>query len=119
PALRAGPLRAATPMHLLQQVPLQLRREPARLLRREPLRLTRGDGAADPVGLRRARSRAGRGRRLSAVDTSIVFEPLRFRNLELKNRVLRSSLAGRFNNCDGTGNPGHVNWDLKFARGGG
>jgi hypothetical protein len=33
---------------------------------------------------------------VSAVDTSAIFEPLRFRTLEVKNRVLRSSLAGRF-----------------------
>jgi 2,4-dienoyl-CoA reductase (NADPH2) len=51
-------------------------------------------------------------------DASVVFEPLRFRNLELKNRVLRSSLAGRFNDYDGMGTPIHMNWDLKFARGG-
>ncbi len=50
--------------------------------------------------------------------SDVIFEPLRFRNLEVKNRVLRSSLAGRFNNYDGTGNRAHVNWDLKFARGG-
>jgi 2,4-dienoyl-CoA reductase (NADPH2) len=52
------------------------------------------------------------------VSTSAIFEPLRFRNLELKNRVLRSSLAGRFNDYDGMGTPIHMNWDLKFARGG-
>jgi 2,4-dienoyl-CoA reductase-like NADH-dependent reductase (Old Yellow Enzyme family) len=53
-----------------------------------------------------------------APATSVVFEPLRFRTLEVKNRVFRSSLAGRFNNYDGTGTQVHVNWDLKFARGG-
>jgi len=47
-----------------------------------------------------------------------VFDPIRFRSLEVKNRVFRSSLAGRFNNYDGTGTQIHVNWDLKFARGG-
>jgi 2,4-dienoyl-CoA reductase-like NADH-dependent reductase (Old Yellow Enzyme family) len=51
-------------------------------------------------------------------DTSVVFEPLRFRTLEVKNRVFRSSLAGRFNDYDGMGTPTHMNWDLKFARGG-
>jgi len=51
-------------------------------------------------------------------DRSPIFQPLRFRHLEVKNRVFRSSLAGRFNNYDGTGNQAHVNWDLKFARGG-
>ncbi len=55
---------------------------------------------------------------MSAADKSVIFEPLRFRNLEVKNRVFRSSLAGRFNNYDGTGNQAHVNWDVKFARGG-
>ncbi len=55
---------------------------------------------------------------MSAADSSVIFEPLRFRNLEVKNRVFRSSLAGRFNNYDGTGTQTHINWDLKFARGG-
>jgi 2,4-dienoyl-CoA reductase (NADPH2) len=55
---------------------------------------------------------------MSATDASLVFEPLRMRTLEVKNRVFRSSLAGRFSNYDGTGNQAHVNWDLKFARGG-
>jgi 2,4-dienoyl-CoA reductase-like NADH-dependent reductase (Old Yellow Enzyme family) len=49
---------------------------------------------------------------------SVVFEPLKFRTLEVKNRVMRSSLAGRFNDYDGMGTPIHMNWDLKFARGG-
>jgi 2,4-dienoyl-CoA reductase-like NADH-dependent reductase (Old Yellow Enzyme family) len=49
---------------------------------------------------------------------SVVFEPLEFRKLTVKNRVFRSSLAGRFNNYDGTGTQIHINWDLKFARGG-
>lgn len=55
---------------------------------------------------------------MSSPAASVVFEPLAFRSLEVKNRVFRSSLAGRFNNYDGTGNQAHVNWDLKFARGG-
>jgi 2,4-dienoyl-CoA reductase (NADPH2) len=48
----------------------------------------------------------------------VVFQPLEFRHLTIKNRVLRSSLAGRFNNYDGTGTRIHINWDLKFAKGG-
>jgi 2,4-dienoyl-CoA reductase-like NADH-dependent reductase (Old Yellow Enzyme family) len=52
------------------------------------------------------------------VSASAIFEPLRFRNLEVGNRVFRSSLAGRFSNYDGTGTRTHVNWDLKAARGG-
>jgi 2,4-dienoyl-CoA reductase-like NADH-dependent reductase (Old Yellow Enzyme family) len=54
----------------------------------------------------------------AAEGTEVIFEPLKFRNLEVKNRVMRSSLAGRFNNYDGTGTQTHINWDLKFARGG-
>jgi 2,4-dienoyl-CoA reductase-like NADH-dependent reductase (Old Yellow Enzyme family) len=49
---------------------------------------------------------------------SVVFTPLLFRHLTVKNRVMRSSLAGRFNNYDGTGTRVHINWDLKFANGG-
>ncbi|HEY3183099.1 MAG TPA: NADH:flavin oxidoreductase [Gaiellaceae bacterium] len=52
------------------------------------------------------------------MSESIVFTPLEFRHLTVKNRVMRSSLAGRFNNYDGTGTRVHINWDLKFARGG-
>ena len=51
-------------------------------------------------------------------ERSVVFEPLHLRNLTVKNRVFRSSLAGRFSNYDGSGTQIHVNWDLKFARGG-
>jgi 2,4-dienoyl-CoA reductase-like NADH-dependent reductase (Old Yellow Enzyme family) len=54
----------------------------------------------------------------AAATAGVVFEPLRFRTLEVRNRVFRSSLAGRFNNYDGTGTQTHVNWDLRFARGG-
>ena len=50
--------------------------------------------------------------------TAAIFEPLRFRNLAVKNRVLRSSIAGRFDNYDGSGTRTRINWELKFARGG-
>jgi 2,4-dienoyl-CoA reductase-like NADH-dependent reductase (Old Yellow Enzyme family) len=52
------------------------------------------------------------------VSTSAIFEPLRLGSLTVKNRVLRSSVAGRFDNYDGSGTDVRVNWDLKFARGG-
>jgi 2,4-dienoyl-CoA reductase-like NADH-dependent reductase (Old Yellow Enzyme family) len=52
------------------------------------------------------------------LKTESVFRPLEFRHLAVKNRIFRSSLAGRFNNYDGTGTQTHINWDLKFARGG-
>lgn len=50
--------------------------------------------------------------------TDILFEPIQFRNLRVKNRLWRSNIAGRFDNYDGSGNPARINWELKFARGG-
>ena len=47
-----------------------------------------------------------------------IFSELRFRNLTIKNRILRSNLAGRFDNYDGTGAQARINWEEKFARGG-
>jgi 2,4-dienoyl-CoA reductase (NADPH2) len=47
-----------------------------------------------------------------------IFTPLVFRNLTIKNRVIRSNISGRFDNYDGSGNQARINWELKFARGG-
>ena len=47
-----------------------------------------------------------------------IFEPLRFRNLTVKNRIFRSNVSGRFDLYDGTGTETRINWELKFARGG-
>jgi 2,4-dienoyl-CoA reductase (NADPH2) len=47
-----------------------------------------------------------------------IFEPLRFRNLTVKNRIFRSNVSGRFDLYDGTGTETRVNWEVKFARGG-
>ncbi|MGI9425173.1 MAG: NADH:flavin oxidoreductase [Hyphomicrobiaceae bacterium] len=47
-----------------------------------------------------------------------IFEPLRFRNLTVKNRVFRSSISGRFDDEDGSLTQTRVNWETKFARGG-
>ena len=52
------------------------------------------------------------------MSAEAVFEPLQLGPLKVKNRVLRSSVAGRFDNYDGSGTQVRVNWDLKFARGG-
>ncbi len=48
----------------------------------------------------------------------VIFQPLKFRSLTIKNRIFRSSISGRFDNYDGSGNQARVNWELKFARGG-
>src|SRR5215216_2640184 len=48
----------------------------------------------------------------------LIFEPLKFKNLTVKNRIFRSNIAGRFDNYDGSGNQARINWELKFARGG-
>src|SRR5680860_301768 len=47
-----------------------------------------------------------------------IFQPLRFRNLTVKNRLFRSSLSGRFDHYDGTGTDIRINWDVKFAKNG-
>ena len=50
--------------------------------------------------------------------SDVIFEPLAFRNLTVKNRIFRSNVAGRFDLYDGTGTQARINWELKFARGG-
>ncbi len=52
------------------------------------------------------------------VELDVIFEPLAFRNLTVKNRIFRSNISGRFDNYDGSGNQARINWELKFARGG-
>jgi 2,4-dienoyl-CoA reductase (NADPH2) len=47
-----------------------------------------------------------------------IFSPIKFPSLEVKNRIFRSSIAGRFDNEDGSGTQTRVNWEEKFARGG-
>ncbi len=49
---------------------------------------------------------------------SVIFEPLELPNLTVKNRIFRSSVAGRFDNYDGSGTEVRINWDVRFARGG-
>ena len=48
--------------------------------------------------------------------SDVIFEPLAFRNLTVKNRIFRSNVAGRFDNYDGSGNHVRINWELKFAK---
>src|SRR5919199_6954754 len=53
-----------------------------------------------------------------AQPADVIFEPLSFANLKVKNRIFRSNISGRFDNYDGSGNQARINWELKFARGG-
>jgi 2,4-dienoyl-CoA reductase (NADPH2) len=48
----------------------------------------------------------------------ILFQPLEFRNLIVKNRLLRSNISGRFDGYDGSGSQTRINFELKFARNG-
>ncbi|WP_156679147.1 NADH:flavin oxidoreductase [Sphingomonas profundi] len=48
----------------------------------------------------------------------VIFTPLKFRNLEVKNRIFRSSISGRFDNEDGSPTQTRINWESKFAAGG-
>src|SRR5688500_3408085 len=47
-----------------------------------------------------------------------IFQPLKFRNLTVKNRIFRSNVSGRFDNYDGSGTQTRINWETKFAKGG-
>lgn len=52
------------------------------------------------------------------MDNDVIFQPLHFRNLTVKNRLFRSSISGRFDNYNGSGTQARINWESKFARGG-
>ncbi len=52
------------------------------------------------------------------MQQDLCLQPLKFRNLTIKNRILRSNISGRFDNYDGSGNQIRINWEEKFAKGG-
>lgn len=52
------------------------------------------------------------------LEKDIIFQPLKFRNLTVKNRLFRSNITGRFDNYDGSDTQARINWEEKFARGG-
>jgi 2,4-dienoyl-CoA reductase (NADPH2) len=56
--------------------------------------------------------------RADLADTAAIFQPLKIGRIELKNRLVRSSISGRIDNYDGSGTPARVNFEERFARGG-
>ncbi|MGH3061678.1 MAG: NADH:flavin oxidoreductase, partial [Gaiellaceae bacterium] len=50
------------------------------------------------------------------MSAEAIFEPLALGPLTVRNRILRSSVGGRFDNMDGSGTRVRINWDVKFAR---
>src|SRR5215831_2099991 len=63
-------------------------------------------------------ARGPRGRVYDPRMPDVIFEPLQFKNLTVKNRIFRSNISGRLDNYDGSGNQARINWEVKFARGG-
>ena len=51
-------------------------------------------------------------------NAALIFSPLSFRHLDVKNRLFRSNLSGMFDEYDGHGGYTRLNWEEKFARGG-
>jgi 2,4-dienoyl-CoA reductase (NADPH2) len=51
-------------------------------------------------------------------DQKVIFQPLRFRNLTVKNRLFRSSISGTFDHYDGHGTEARAYWEESFAIGG-
>lgn len=54
----------------------------------------------------------------SGMSEDVIFQPLAFRRLTVKNRIFRSSISGRWDNYNGSGSQTRLNWEEKFARGG-
>jgi 2,4-dienoyl-CoA reductase-like NADH-dependent reductase (Old Yellow Enzyme family) len=52
------------------------------------------------------------------MSEDVIFTPLKFRNLTVKNRIFRSNISGRFDNEDGSLTQTRINWECKFAAGG-
>jgi len=53
-----------------------------------------------------------------AATRSIIFEPFKIGGVQIKNRILRSSLSARVDNYDGSGTQWRINFEKTFARGG-
>ena len=52
------------------------------------------------------------------MSSDVIFEPLKWRNIEIKNKIFRSSISGRWDNEDGSLTQVRVNWESRFAQGG-
>ena len=52
------------------------------------------------------------------MENDVIFQPLKFRNLTVKNRIFRSNISGRWDNYNGSGTQTRINWEESFARGG-
>jgi 2,4-dienoyl-CoA reductase-like NADH-dependent reductase (Old Yellow Enzyme family) len=48
-------------------------------------------------------------------EAAVLFEPLRIKNVDFSNRVLRSSIGGRMAYYDGTVSPAYVHFEKRFA----
>ena len=53
-----------------------------------------------------------------ALERGLDLRAASARNPDGQEPLFRSSIAGRFDNYDGSGTQARINWDLKFARGG-
>jgi 2,4-dienoyl-CoA reductase-like NADH-dependent reductase (Old Yellow Enzyme family) len=51
-------------------------------------------------------------------DKAVIFNPLVFRSLTVKNRLFRSNISGMFDDYNGHGSNARLNWEEKFAKGG-
>jgi 2,4-dienoyl-CoA reductase (NADPH2) len=51
-------------------------------------------------------------------NAALIFSPIGFRHLTVKNRLFRSNLSGMFDEYNGHGGHTRLNWEEKFARGG-
>ena len=53
-----------------------------------------------------------------AANAAVIFQPLTFRHLQVKNRLFRSNISGMFDEYNGHGGHTRLNWEEQFARGG-
>ncbi|MFT6328869.1 MAG: 2,4-dienoyl-CoA reductase (NADPH2) [Bermanella sp.] len=51
-------------------------------------------------------------------NTKVIFRPLEFKNLTVKNRIFRSNISGMFDEYNGFGGHTRLNWEEQFAEGG-